>query len=119
MTAKDALQSSTRNIRRSSERREPTATSARYREVQHRKTGINMITEVRRRLHHAPCVARGADPPAFAGIGDEVVVSTIVTPRSGKAVCKDAHLLFLGCVVEISDRRGGGEGGFLVHGSDP
>jgi hypothetical protein len=34
-------------------------------------------------------------------------------------VCKDAHLLFLGCVVEISDRRGGGEGGFLVHGSDP
>ena len=54
-----------------------------------------MIAEVRRCLHHAPRVARGADAPAFAGIGDEVVVSTIVAPDSGKAVSKDAALQIL------------------------
>ena len=40
--------------------------------------------------HHAPCVARGADTTALAGEGDKVVVTTIVTPRPGKAVRKDA-----------------------------
>jgi peptide/nickel transport system ATP-binding protein len=39
---------------------------------------------VRRRFHHAPGVARGADTPAFAGEGDKIVVTTIVTPRPGK-----------------------------------
>jgi len=56
----------------------------------HRQAGKNMIAEVCRRLHHAPGIARGADATAFAGIGDEVVVSTIVTPRLGKTVRKDA-----------------------------
>ena len=49
-----------------------------------------MIRQVRRRLHHAPCVARRAHATAFAGIGDEIVVTAIVTPGSGKAVRKDA-----------------------------
>jgi hypothetical protein len=56
----------------------------------HRQTGEDVVAEVRRRLHHAPCVARGAHAPAFAGIGHEVVVPTIVAPGSGKAVGKDA-----------------------------
>ena len=51
-----------------------------------------MIGKVRRRLHHAPRIARGADAPAFAGEGDEVVVTTIVTPGSGKALREDAAL---------------------------
>ena len=50
----------------------------------------------------------GAETTAFAGIGDEVVMSTIVTPRPGKAMRKDAAFeIFakgladtgLGCVV--------------------
>ena len=51
-----------------------------------------MIAEVCRCLHHAPGVARGADTTAFAGIGDKVVVTAIVTPRPGKAVGEDAAL---------------------------
>ena len=49
-----------------------------------------MIRQVRGRLHHAPSVARGAHASAFAGLGDEAVMSTIVRPRLGKAVGKDA-----------------------------
>ena len=49
-----------------------------------------MIRQVSSRLHHAPRVARGADATAFAGIGHKAVVSTIVTPPTGKAVGKDA-----------------------------
>ena len=51
-----------------------------------------MIRQLRSRLHHAPGIARGADASAFAGEGDEEVLSTIVTPRPGKAVGKDAAL---------------------------
>ncbi len=54
-----------------------------------------MIAELCRRLHHAPGVARGADAPAFAGIGHEVVVPAIVKPGSGKAICKDASFQIL------------------------
>jgi hypothetical protein len=50
---------------------------------------------MRRCLHHAPGVARGADATAFAGIGHEVVVPAIVTPGSGKAMCKDAAFQIL------------------------
>ena len=56
----------------------------------HRQPGENVIRQVRRRLHHAPRVARGAHAPAFAGIGHEVVVSAVITPGAGKAVGKDA-----------------------------
>ena len=45
----------------------------------------DVIGQVRRRLHHAPGIARGADTPAFAGIGDEVVVATMIAARAGKA----------------------------------
>ena len=54
-----------------------------------------MIAEVRRCLHHASRVARGADTPAFAGIGDEVVVPAVITPRPGKAMGKDSALQIL------------------------
>ena len=56
----------------------------------HRQAGEYVIAKVRRRLHHAPGVARRANAAALAGIGDEVVVPTIVTPRPGKAVGEDA-----------------------------
>ena len=46
--------------------------------------------EVRRRLHPAPNVARGANATAFTGIDNIVVVSTIVTPRPGKGIREDA-----------------------------
>ena len=49
-----------------------------------------MVRQVRRRLGHAPCVTRGADAPAFAGIGHEVVVPGVITPGACKAVVKDA-----------------------------
>ena len=61
----------------------------------HRQAGKDVIRQVRRRLHHAPGVTRGADAPAFAGIGHEVVVPAIVTPGSGKAICKDAAFQIL------------------------
>lgn len=51
-----------------------------------------MIAEVRRRLHHAPGVARGADATAFAGIGHEVVMPAVNAPGPGKAVGEDAAL---------------------------
>jgi len=51
-----------------------------------------VLREVRRCLHHASRVARRANATAFAGIGDEIVVPTVATPRPGKAVGKDATL---------------------------
>ena len=75
-----------------------------------------MIAEVRRSLHHAPGIARGADTPAFAGIGHKVVVPAIVTPGSGKAVGKDAAFQIFakgladlglgGAMVELARRTG-------------
>ena len=61
----------------------------------HRQAGKDVIRQVRRRLHHAPGVARGADATAFAGEGDEVVVAAIVAPGTSKAVRKDAALQIL------------------------
>ena len=49
-----------------------------------------MIGQVRRRLHHAPRVARGADTPAFAGEDHKVVVRAVSAAGAGKAVGKDA-----------------------------
>jgi len=54
-----------------------------------------MIAELCRRLHHAPGVARGAHAPVLAGIGHEVVMPTIVTPRPGKAMRIDAAFQIL------------------------
>ena len=58
----------------------------------HRQTGENMIRQVRRRLHHAAGIARGADTPAFAGEGDKVVVRAVAAAGACKAVGKDAAL---------------------------
>jgi hypothetical protein len=58
----------------------------------HRQAGKDVVSEVRRRLHHAPGIARGAHAAAFAGIGDKIVVPAVVTPRPGKAVGEDAAL---------------------------
>jgi len=54
-----------------------------------------MVAELCRSPHRAPPVARGAHAPAFAGIGHEVVMPTIVTPRPGKAMRKDAAFQIL------------------------
>jgi hypothetical protein len=56
----------------------------------HRQAREDVIGEMRRRLHHAPRVARGADTPAFAGEGHEVVVRAVSAAGTGKAVGKDA-----------------------------
>jgi hypothetical protein len=68
----------------------------------HRQAGEDVIRRVRRCLHHAPGVERGADTPAFAEISDKVVVPAVVTPRLGKAVRKDASLqIFAKGLAEI------------------
>ena len=54
-----------------------------------------MVAEVRGRLHHASRVAGWADPTAFAGIGDEVVMPAVIAPGSGKAMRKDAAFQIL------------------------
>ncbi len=41
-------------------------------------------------LGHAPGVARGADPTAFAGEGDQEVVAALIAPRPREAVGQDA-----------------------------
>ena len=56
----------------------------------HRQAREDVIGQVRRRLHHAPRVARGADTPAFAVEGHEVVVRAVSAAGAGKAVGKDA-----------------------------
>ena len=63
--------------------------------VAHWQAGEDVIREVRRRIHHAPCVARRANAPAFAGRGHEVVVTTIVTAGAGKAVGEVPHSRYL------------------------
>ena len=55
-----------------------------------RPSGATLVRQVRRRLHHAPRVGRGANATAFAGKGDEVVVSAIAATGAGKAVGEDA-----------------------------
>ena len=59
----------------------------------HRQAGEDVIGEVCRRLCHSPCVARGAHASTFAGEGDKVVVSAVITTGAGKAVDKDAAFL--------------------------
>jgi hypothetical protein len=56
----------------------------------------NMLCQVLRRLHPTPGGARGAHTPAFAGIGDEVVVPAVTTADTGKAVRKDAAFQIFG-----------------------
>ena len=51
-----------------------------------------MIRKVCRRLCHAPGVARGADSPALAGEGYEVVVPAVGAAGAGKGVGEDAAL---------------------------
>ncbi len=78
-----------------------------------------MVAEVRRRLHHAPGVARGADTPAFAGIGHKVVVPAVITPRPGKAMGEDAAFqIFAKGLADIGARHdvfGGVESGVLLE----
>ena len=79
----------------------------------HRQARKYVVCQVRRCLHHAPRVERRAHASAFAGIGDEVVVSTIVTQRPGKAVREDAALqIFAKCsaMVRYSSVRSGWRG---------
>ena len=65
-----------------------------------------MIRQMRGRLRHAPGVARGAHASALAGIGDEIVVSAVITLGPGKAVGKDAAFEVL--AKYLADIRLGG-----------
>ena len=49
-----------------------------------------MIGELRRGLHHAPRVARGAYAAPLAGEGNQEVVSALPAPRPGKTAGEDA-----------------------------
>ena len=51
-----------------------------------------MVHQVRRRLVHAPRVARRAPPAPLAGEGDQIVVRAALTPHPRKTVGKDAAL---------------------------
>jgi hypothetical protein len=55
-----------------------------------------VVGEVRRCLHHAPRVARGAHPPAFAGEGNQKVMPALVAAGARKAVGKDAAFQVFG-----------------------
>jgi len=48
-----------------------------------------VVAQVRCGLGHTACVARGADTTAFAGEGDQAVVTTIITTHPRKAVSED------------------------------
>ena len=62
----------------------------------HRQARENVVCEMRRRLHHASRVARGAYASAFAGEGHEVVVRAVGAAGAGKAVGENAALQILG-----------------------
>ena len=61
----------------------------------HRQAREDVVGEVCRRLHHAPRVARVAHATAFAGEDHDVVVATITTAGTRKAVGEDAALQIL------------------------
>ena len=51
-----------------------------------------MLHQVRRRLHHAPCVAAQAHPASLARIRYQKVLAALPTPRPRKAVRQNAAL---------------------------
>ena len=51
-----------------------------------------MLHHVRRRLHHAPCVAARAHPASLARIRYQKVLPALLTPRPRKAVRQNAAL---------------------------
>ena len=55
-----------------------------------RPNRVSLVHQMRRRLHRAPRVARGAVITAFGGIGDEVVMPAVITGGPGKTVGRDA-----------------------------
>ncbi len=65
-----------------------------------------MVRQVRRSLHHAPDIAREADAPAFAGTGDKIVVPTVITAGTPKAMGEDAAFeVFAKRLADVGTRR--------------
>ena len=61
-----------------------------------------MVHQVRRRLGHAPRVARRAHPAALAGEGDKKIMRAVITPNPRKTVIKPAALHVLAkCLLDI------------------
>jgi hypothetical protein len=58
----------------------------------HWQAGEDMVCQVRSGLGHAPRVARGADATAFAGEGDQKVVTTVIATYPRKTVGEYAAL---------------------------
>ena len=56
----------------------------------HRQWRQDVIGEMGRRRHHAPAVARGADPATLAREGDQEVVAALSAAGAGDAMGKDA-----------------------------
>jgi hypothetical protein len=52
-----------------------------------------VIDQDRRRLGHAPCPTRGAEPPSLARERDQLLVGTRVTTHTQEAVGDDAAFL--------------------------
>jgi hypothetical protein len=58
----------------------------------HRQVRKNMVHQVRRRLLHAPRVARGADCATLAREGYRLVMRAVLAPHPRKTVGQDAAL---------------------------
>ena len=69
----------------------------------HRQTREDVIGEVRRRLLHAPGIARGVDTTALAGERHKVIVATIIATGAGKAMRENAALKVFG--KHLADKR--------------
>ena len=50
----------------------------------HRQAGKDVVRQMRRRLHHAPGIARGAHTPAFAGLTTCLLAVNDVSQSSAK-----------------------------------
>ena len=72
----------------------------------HRQVRKNMVHQVRRRLLHAPRVARGADCATLAREGYRLVMRAVLAPHPRKTVGQDAALqVFAKCLFYIVPDR--------------
>ena len=66
-----------------------------------------MVTQVRSRLGHAACVARGADTAAFAGEGDQEVVTNTLDRLKAIMHLKELGFTLAEIALLLSDRDNG------------
>ncbi len=72
----------------------------------HRHMRDDVFDQVRGGLRHAPRAARGAEPPALAAEGDELVVAAVGAAQAQETVRQDAADQLIVLVLEIFPRGG-------------